>query len=86
MQKVSRGVVPVPWCAIGTGMAAQVPVVLAMLLVTATVGTRVRERLVGAVRRVETRTGFSLWLLVALLIYWIARLALDARGLISVVS
>ena len=59
---------------------------LAMLLVAATAGKRARERLAGTVRRVENHTGFSLWLVVALVIYWIARLALDARGLIAVVS
>ena len=59
---------------------------LAMLLVAATVGMNARERLSSAVRRVETRTGFSLWLLAALVIYWIARLALDARGLVTLVS
>ena len=58
---------------------------LAMLFVAAAAGARTRERLAGAVRRVEICTGVSLWLLVALLIYWIARLALDARGLVTLV-
>ena len=59
---------------------------LGLLLVAAFTGKSARERLAGAVRRAETRTGFSLWLLVALVIYWMARLALDVRGLVAVVS
>lgn len=59
---------------------------LLLLLVAATVGARARDRLAGAVRGAEMRTGFSLWLLVALVIYWIARLSLDASGLVAVVS
>lgn len=57
---------------------------LAMLLVAALAGTRVRERLAGTVRHAEIRTGFSLWFLAALVIHWLARLSLDARGLAGV--
>lgn len=54
-------------------------VALGMLFVAAVVGVERRARLVGKVRHLELRTGISVWLLAALLAYWLARLWLDAR-------
>ena len=59
---------------------------LGLLLVAAFTGKSARERLAGAVRKAEIRTGFSAGLLAALLIYWIARLCLDARGFARLVN
>ena len=58
---------------------------LTMLFLTMSAGPRMRERLAGAMRRVEMRTRFSWWLLLSLVTYWIARLALDLEGLRRVV-
>jgi hypothetical protein len=58
-----------------------------VLLFAATVlGSKDRQRLSETIRKIEMRTRITTWLLVALLVYWILRLALDGRQFVALVT
>jgi Protein of unknown function (DUF2752) len=57
--------------------APVVPIAISLLLGALVLGSSARTRLIGAIRRIELRTGVTIWLLFGLLIYWVARLAMD---------
>jgi cation transporter-like permease len=58
---------------------------LALLLAAALLGSRPRRTLVNAVRRVEERTGITLWLLGAIIVYWALRFSLDGQRVFQLV-
>ena len=58
---------------------------MALLVAASALGPQPRTRLIGWVRRIEQRSGFSVWMLAALLLYWALRLTLDVAGFASLV-
>jgi hypothetical protein len=58
---------------------------LALLLAAALLGSRPRRTVVNAVRRVEERTGITLWLLGAIIVYWALRFSLDGQRVFQLV-
>jgi hypothetical protein len=64
------------------------PVLLGVLsvLVAAVLPASPRAKLLAAVERIERRTGVAALLLIALLVYWIARLVYAPQAFISLIS